>query len=281
MKTLRHIIVVAAAALIATGCNKEEAIPATDQRIDILTAIEPLTKAPQLGEDGSGEFSTGDVISLMVGNRNGGSFVSEYRIGESELYWSDFGMSFDKGQADFSACYPAQRLTDGSFEFDLETADDKDLLLALNKGIDSGSASVSLRFGHAMHRLTIEFSTDDAWLQPSAIETTCTAKSTCTVNLADGTVDNTASRRASFTGNGSSMTLLIVPQSTSDVVLDVNTGEYSTRVTLDELTDDFDMLESGKQSRFRLNIRNGKIEIGDATIEGWGDQGTVDGEIIM
>ena len=35
------------------------------------------------------------------------------------------------------------------------------------------------------------------------------------------------------------------------------------------------------QLRVELTVKNGKIEIGNITIEGWENQGTIGGEIIL
>ena len=52
------------AAVALAGCKREEH-PAR-QRIAIATTIEPLTRAPQLDEEGSGRFADTDRLTLLV-----------------------------------------------------------------------------------------------------------------------------------------------------------------------------------------------------------------------
>lgn len=52
------------AAVALTGCKREEH-PAR-QRIAIATTIEPLTRAPQLDDEGSGRFADTDRLTLLV-----------------------------------------------------------------------------------------------------------------------------------------------------------------------------------------------------------------------
>lgn len=73
----------------------------------------------------------------------------------------------------------------------------------------------------------------------------------------------------------------LYPQPTDRVSLEVHAGEATKQWTLSELAPKQDELESGKELTVKLTVRDGKILFAGMTIEGWGNQGTVDGEIIL
>ena len=100
---------------------------------------------------------------------------------------------------DFAACYPECEVVGGKFTFDLETASDTDLLWAHTKGVAVWTeVPVELAFEHVMHSLVFNFSTNSDEIALDQIKTECTAKSTCEVDLANGAIDNSSSRKATF-----------------------------------------------------------------------------------
>ena len=291
MKRLGYVF---AAVLIPflSGCNGADSSsnsgthPGTEDtdgaKVCISTSIDARTKAPQLGGDGSGSFAAGDIFTLHLANRVPQSTTYDYKVGETSLFWEDLPLASDDGLVDFYACYPKQTLSDGTFTFDLESAADHDLLLATTKGIRSGTEEpVELRFHHAMHRLVVNFSSDDSYVSADEMQMTCTAKSSCKVNLLDGTIDNSEARTASFTEVGRSVSFLIVPQNTEDVMLEIRAGEDVKELALRDVVTAIDELESGKQLTLNLTIKDGRLQLEDAIISGWGDQGTVSDDVIM
>ena len=291
MKSLAYILVAMVFPFL-NACNGGTSTPepdpapgdngSTDTRISISASIDARTKAPQLGGDGSGSFAAGDIFTLHLANRVPQSTTYDYKVGETSLFWEDLPLASDDGLIDFYACYPKQMLSDGTFTFDLESAADHDLLLATTKGIRSGTEEpVELRFHHAMHRLVVNFTSDQSYVSADEIQITCTAKSSCKVNLLDGTLDNTSARTASFTEVGRTASFLIVPQSTSDVMLEIRAGEDVKELALRDVVTTGDDLESGKQLTLNLAIKDGRLQLKDAIISGWGDQGTVSDDVIM
>ena len=73
----------------------------------------------------------------------------------------------------------------------------------------------------------------------------------------------------------------MVPQRTSDITLNVNYGNKSKSFSLDEYITKYDVLEGGKIFTLKLDIKNGDIQIEDPVIGNWGDQGSVNDDIIM
>lgn len=262
------------AAVALAGCKREEH-PAR-QRIAIATTIEPLTRAPQLDEEGSGRFADTDRLTLLVSDDAAQQSAQFGYTPQTTLYWSELGFAAPGTMLTFAACYPEQELADGRFDFDLEQAAEKDLLLARTAGVSAGTErTIDLSFRHAMHRLVVTYQTSDPDVALDAIETRCTAQSTCTVDLAAGT------RQATFTESGREVRFLLVPQPTDGVSLELHVGADIRRISLGELAEGIDRIEGGRQLHVTLTVRNGRIEFGDAVIEGWEDQGSIEDEIIL
>lgn len=227
---MNKTIFTAAVLLVLAGCNddKEQTKPAPGEgKITVTAGIDALTRAPHLNEDGSGYFQDGDKIALTV---SGGDKTvrKEYTIGGAALYWEDLGLPSGTTEASFAGCYPAPESAEGSeFTFDLSTAADKDLLLApAMKVSKSADTKVNLAFKHAMHKLAINYASDGTYTQEQleAVKTTCTAKSSCEVDMAAATVSKTADKTAAFEAAGKAVRFLLVPQTSEEVTLKIEIG---------------------------------------------------------
>lgn len=277
-----YLLAAAAFSAGLTGCSFDEVSPTPEAQIHISAQIESLSKAPSLNDSGSGIFTSGDVFTLLAAGSKSQSAPMEYRVGNSTLYWKDIPVSESEGTVGFYACYPKQSLNAGNgFTFDVSQADEPDLLLAKTENVTVGTNDVvSLKFGHVMHRLVVNFTTEPSYISAGQLVLGCTAKSACTVDLVKGTVAST-SKTAKFTASGATATFLLVPQNASDVTLEVQAGNDVKEVALNELVSSVDQLESGKQLTLDLTVKDGAIQLDNVTISGWGNQGTIDGEIIM
>lgn len=235
---MNKTIFTAAVLLVLAGCNddKEQTKPAPGEgKITVTAGIDALTRAPHLNEDGSGYFQDGDKIALTV---SGGDKTvrKEYTIGGAALYWEDLGLPSGTTEASFAGCYPAPESAEGSeFTFDLSTAADKDLLLApAMKVSKSADTKVNLAFKHAMHKLAINYASDGTYTQEQleAVKTTCTAKSSCEVDMAAATVSKTADKTAAFEAAGKAVRFLLVPQTSEEVTLKIEIGGKTVEHTL-------------------------------------------------
>lgn len=79
------------AAIALAGCKREEH-PAW-QRIAIATTIEPLTRAPQLDEEGSGRFADTDRLTLLVSDDAAQQSAQFGYTPQTTLYWSELGFA--------------------------------------------------------------------------------------------------------------------------------------------------------------------------------------------
>ena len=260
---MNKTIFTAAVLLVLAGCNddKEQTKPAPGEgKITVTAGIEALTRAPHLNEDGSGYFQDGDKIALTV---SGGDKTvrKEYTIGGAALYWEDLGLPSGTTEASFAGCYPAPESAEGSeFTFDLSTAADKDLLLApAMKVSKSADTKVNLAFKHAMHKLAINYASDGTYTQEQleAVKTTCTAKSSCEVNMAAATVSKTADKTAAFEAAGKAVRFLLVPQTSEEVTLKIEIGGKTVEHTLaglNEVLKDRRMQTGGPEVKFRPRL---------------------------
>lgn len=285
----RKYYVSMALAMLLSGCGNND-VPGSatdngDRRITLQTSIaqeETVARSPELDSNGSGNFSDGDVFALQISSRAASECVNfDYTVASTQLYWKEVSFSAPTGKVNFAACYPKQDIRDGKFVFDLASASSKDLLLAYTPEIAMESETpVNLTFKHAMHRLVVNFAAAEG-VDITGITTKCTAKSSCEVNLFDGTLDNTAARQSAFTASGEHVSFTLVPQRVSDVVLEVSFGGYKETFALERLVTGHEELKGGMQLSVDLTVKNGYIELGNVTIEGWENQGTIEGSIIL
>lgn len=287
----KHYASMALAVLLLSGCGNNE-VPGgtptenTDKKISLSTSIiaqeKTVARSPELDSNGSGNFSDGDVFALQISSQAASECVNfDYTVASTQLYWKEVSFSAPTSKVNFVACYPKQQVQNGKFTFDLATAADKDLLLAYTSGVNMESETpVAMTFKHAMHRLVVNFTAAEG-VDITGITTKCIAKSSCEVNLFDGTLNNTAAQQSVFTAEGEHVSFTLVPQRLSDVTLEVSFGGFTKTFELDQLVTDTEELQGGKQLSIDLTVKNGYIELGNVTIEGWGNQGTIEGSIIL
>ena len=265
-------------ALALAACDKDDnagTMPA-DGRIEIVTGVEALTRAPQLDDTGAGNFRTGDTFMLTVSS-NGKSVQKDYTVGSTTLYWQDLGVEGDK--VTFAGCYPNHEGTDdAAFEFDARRALDADLLLAPAVEVPKGAKSVAMPFRHAMHKLAVKYVADDAYATGalSGISTTLHAHTVCTVDLTKGAVAESSAK------NGENVSWLVVPQNKDGVKLTVTLDGQSREFTLPERTTEgqpLTTLDGGKTLSITLRVSKNGIILEGTTIGKWEEQGTIDDEI--
>lgn len=287
---MNKVYVLLTAGLLAASCSKKdvETPQAGNDVIKIVTNVAPLTRVPDLKEDGSGNFVKDDVLSIFVaGTMN--TISTTYTLGANSMSWSGLKLPGGVSEVTFSACYPKQELSnDGTFEFNTSTAEYKDLLLSEAQKVTVGSPNpVNLSFNHAMHLLNISFSSDGYYSaeELKTLVTTCKAKAACVVDAVSGKIKSTKPEVASFEKEGTTASFYLVPQPTADVTLSVKinqlTKEYSLKTLLEELKMPQETLLGGKKITLTLKLCKDKITVEGGAIGSWGDQATVDGEVVI
>lgn len=287
MKQLIYSAVILAA-LLCGACDKKDSndrtpgTPATpgEQVITFTTRIEAMEEA-QTDETGHETFNPGDTFTLYAHDNAEGAQSMDYTIGATKLNWSDLSFTAEGGKVHFEACYPKHELSDGGFDFTVTQDAAGDLLWASAPDVEAGTEQpVALTFRHAMHRLVVKYTVEDPSVEASAIETSCTAYTSCRVDLAGQRLIQTGAK-GSVSATGEQVQFLVLPQLTDEVTLEIRAGETSKSWKLSETDFAYPELEGGKQVTVHLTIKAGEITLSGLTIEGWGDQGTIEDEIEM
>ena len=294
MKSYKFFLYAAAILPAAISCDRS-VLPGGDGgsdevevtgKIDIRTAVGPIVKAPQLGEDGSGNFIDGDVFSLTVSG-DGFEVIRDYTVGGTELFWSDLGLPENPGTVRFAGCYPAQEAASGDgCRLEVLANGETDLLLAKAVPVEYQASAVDLKFSHAFHRLAIEYVSDGTYSDSdlSQVATSVNAMSSCTVDLRKGEVESgSAARPARYMEKkGNSVSYMLIPQQKDDVTVEVSFQGMKKTFTLPDTTGDgqaLSLLEGGKMLTVQLEISSDGIRMDGVQIVGWESQGTVNGGI--
>ncbi len=284
------IAVVVLFAMMTVSCEKspvDKGTDETDRMIDIRTSIEALTKSPALDGNGEGNFSNGDIFTLVVSGSGFPNIDTSYTVGTTDLSWADLNLPEDAGNVYFSGCYPVQgKAVDGILTFVVSTAEKTDLLLAEAVQVGKNSEdAVSLVFKHALHKLVVKYVSDDLTdEQLSEISTSVKALSSCGIDLAKGAIQNGTASGLSEVGTmqGSQVSCFIVPQEKDNVTLEVSLGDMVRTLSVPDNDQDgrpVSMLDGGRCLTVQINVSSDKIELDGVQIEGWGQQGSVDGDI--
>lgn len=121
------IAVVVLFAMMTVSCEKspvDKGTDETDRMIDIRTSIEALTKSPALDGNGEGNFSNGDIFTLVVSGSGFPNIDTSYTVGTTDLSWADLNLPEDAGNVYFSGCYPVQgKAVDGILTFVVSPAE--------------------------------------------------------------------------------------------------------------------------------------------------------------
>lgn len=131
-----------AVSLMTTSCRNSvpEAPAAPDDAIKIVASIASRTRAPQYTDDGSGNFSQGDRMSLFIADEDENRTSVNYEYGSGILTWGSLGLEGSSAKVALAACYPSQAVTrSGTFEFNPLTASEADLLLASAQTVTAGT----------------------------------------------------------------------------------------------------------------------------------------------
>ena len=107
------IAVVVVFAMMNVSCEKTpedngNGTDKTDRMIDIRTSIEALTKSPALDGNGEGNFSNGDIFTLVVSGSGFPNIVTSYTVGTTDLSWTDLNLPDEAATVYLSVFYPSQ-----------------------------------------------------------------------------------------------------------------------------------------------------------------------------
>lgn len=283
----KHLLVCLAIAIATVSCNNE--VQENEKVINIEASITSQSRAPQLGTDGSGSFSDGDVMSLFISNSENANVALDYEYGTGFITWSSIGFEEQFPSVMVAACYPKQsNIQNGNFEFNVLSAPDKDLLLAPQQSVKVGtSETVHLTFSHAMHKLDLSFTLGNGYSEKdiSSLSLQINAKTTCVVDGVKGVIKEVKDNVGQYYSTKENPSFYLVPQSTSGVVMNINIGGESKSISLDELLNQLgkpqEKIEGGKYTSLKLKINRNGITVEGGSIGGWENQVTADGEVVI
>ena len=295
----RYFNIVLPALLALAACSDDDGLTSGNGQgeVRITTSISGVqTRAPQLSDDGSGNFGQGDTLNLAVYGDGATPYTTTYYANtNSTLYWEDIIKATGQSSAyTFVGWYngnePAKLLTDASF--DVAAAKDKDLLLATPTEVNEGDP-VNMIFRHAMHKLVVNLSYGEGFdnVDKSAITVKpvgMNAAATIDVKAGTVTVGEASATKGDYdakTLSNNSCSFILAPQKLQagaewlqiqvtegqtisfhvpEQIVDGNTG---TAVSLTQLN-------SGETLTLNLtikrtNINDIAIELTGCTISGW------------
>lgn len=283
--------VLAAAAWMAVSCTTNE-IPTqsiSDQTITIVANVSPHSRAPQLNSDGSGSLVKGDVMTLCMAKSDADNISIDYAYQKETITWGGLNLPESTRQIKMAACYPRQVIaSNGMFEFNVLTAQEKDLLLSPAQTIEVGTSNaVNLNFKHALHRLDLTFTQGNGYSADDLKNLTLSlhAKNCCIVDAFEGKIYEVASEKATYTSTGTIASFYLVPQETSGITLDVTVDDQKKTLALSDLLNQLgepqNDLKGGAKCTITLKVGREGIIVESGTIGAWEDQVTVDGDLII
>lgn len=283
----KHLSVCLALAFIASSCKNE--LPQNEKVINIEATITPQSRTPQLGADGSGSFSDGDIMSLFISNSENANVALDYEYGSGFITWNSIGFEEQFPSVMVAACYPKQsNIQGGNFEFNVLSASDKDLLLAPQQTVKVGdSETVYLTFGHAMHKLDLFFTLGDGYTgnEISSLSLAVEAKTTCVVDGVKGKIKEVKNEVGQYHSTNANTSFYLVPQPTSGILISINIDGDNKSISLGELLSQLgkpqDEIEGGKYTSLSLKINRNGITVEGGSIGGWENQVTADGEVVI
>lgn len=273
-------------ALVAVSCTKNEVSNYTgDQTLTIVADIASQSRVPKLGEDGSGTFAKGDVMTFCVGN----NIHLDYAYQQDVLTWDDLNPSGAAKQVKLAVCYPKQTVSqEGTFEFNTQMADYGDLLLSPAQSVTSGTVgTIRLTFNHALHCLDLSFIAGDGYSADDLKNLTLSlnAKTTCVVDAFQGVIKEVKSVKGDYNVTGTKASFCLVPQATADIILNITVGSEKKTMPLSDLLQQLGTpqadLKGGAKSSITLKVGRDGIVIENGSIGAWEDQVTVDGELTI
>jgi hypothetical protein len=307
MNTKSLFMAATIAALGLTACTNDDEgnIPATGE-VKIVTSIKGNGPTPRAAIDpatGAGSLENGDKILLVVSTIPiGGSYntrlLKDYTIGSSKLYWDNFilgdfsgtqwagesSVSLGEPPYNFAAYYPnitpAQAILDG---FNVATATNPDLLGAKAEGV-AKSGTVDLVFSHLMHKLVVNLSSNvytESELGSAVVSLeNLYSKVEFNNRLTDGTTFYAFSGTDAYPSKqGASTSFIVAPQNLPaagtgliEIVVDGKAFTYKVPTGLTQL-------ERGKVLTLNLAITRDAVTLQSNTIQPWGDQDTINGDI--
>lgn len=286
-----HFLSTCLTVLVLGACSEEnvENKPAASE-FRIVSSVRAV-RAPQLNENGAGNFVDGDQNSVFFHTSNNKSLHKlTYEYGE-KYFWNDFNLPQEVESCQISACYPVvTTATPENFAWDIQQQNNtRDFLLSAPADANTQSSKpVTLTFSHALHQLVVTLKseadgiTDDML---SKAEITCrNLHPVANLNLLKGKPINASGELISLTETGKKVSFIVPAQHVGSMEIAIKLGNRektyplaSCQVNGKPLTE----LEYGKSFTLNIGVNEEHLFIIGQDINGWDNQGSADGTITI
>ena len=289
---MKPILGACLAAMVFAACSKDDfsAIENTQDKLNVITSIDALSRAPQLNENGSGHFNSGDKYTLFFSSTDGQKFIKgfEYTHGK-EHHWIDVQIPAGNKQARIAASYPtisaASKEAASAYKWNVLTSrPTNDLLLAAPVTATVNSTDpIELNFAHALHKFQVNLKGDSQLLSGATI--TCKDfKPEAVINLLEGKATGASGSLASQKVTGKTAAFILPAQAVEkmEVVFHVNGQDHSFKLSECTVNDrPLTELKSGMKLELNVTVDKGGFTITGQNISAWGEQGSANGNIIL
>ncbi|EJW96210.1 hypothetical protein, secreted [gut metagenome] len=276
-----------------TACSgSEDEIRQDTAAFRVESIIQGMARSPQLDATGAGSFVQGDVNTLFFQNAQGGlEQTYRYTYGATH-YWQDLGLRPSVEGLKVSACYPpVETQTPHSYAWDVTNSQHPtpDFLAAPATAVEQNvTQQVNLKFKHLMHRLVVKLEADESTVTQDGLrQATLTLSQwmpVATLHLLKAEAQGATGTPVQQAVTGDQGTFILPPQPVGQIQLKVQVDQRQHTFRLSDMQvggHPVRQLESGQSLTLTIRVSKGSFVITGQQIEGWGNQGEADGEIIL
>ena len=252
------------------------------------------TRAPQLDDNGAGQFLDGDHNLLLFQNAGKVLKSFDYEYGKKYL-WGGFQLPENVSECTISAAYPkVNPEKSDAFKWDV-TKNHEDFLFAKPVTAKVNSASpVQLNFKHALHKLVVNVQNETQPVKAGEAETVkVSLQNFCPVAIFNlmtaevvGSEGNLVNMDMSLVSkqNTTQATLLVPSQVIGTMEIVIQVGDRQGVLKLADCKVNgkpVEKLESGLSFTSNIKVTDRSFEIVGEQISGWGNQGEYQGTITL
>ena len=288
MKAIK-LLCVCLSVLMFAACSNED-MPETRSEFKVVSSILPLTRAPQLDQNGAGHFVNGDKNTVFFQSQEQQNLLKfTYTYGD-KYYWQDLGLPANEKSVKVSACYPAvDVLEPAAYEWNVLSQADSDLLVAAPVAANTESSEpVSLSFTHALHKLVVELQADGTTMQSGDLKDAEISVNNfmpvAVVNFLSGKATSAKGELSKMAKKGTSAAFIVPAQAVGTMQIIVKLGNREAKYDLSSCQVSGQPLQnllSGQSFKLKIKVSKSSFSIVGQNISGWGSQGESEGTIII
>lgn len=279
---------ICAIAALTTACSEEND---SKEEFKISAIVAPLTRAPQLNENGEGKFTNGDQNTLFFFT-NDTKPISTFLYTYGHTYfWNDLKLPTNETEFTLTGCYPPVKEVTGSnilWNASIDNAQNELLFSAPQKVQKGATANIPLTFKHVLHKICIELVTDKTSITD---EMEKDARIECRnvlpiahISLKEGRSTNASGIKTSFSYAGKKAYFVIPPQQTGNIEIGIHINQKEFNYRLSEKLINGNPLQELKEGfalTIKIAVSNESFSILGQEINAWEEQGEITDSIIF